>query len=95
MAKAKEYYRFLYDKNESVTVLKIADLMKGKNVSDKTLLWLCDKYISKISNLIDNGYADATLTRYQTTKRHIEAFLKKKYRKNDILITDLNYEFIS
>ncbi|WP_353122618.1 site-specific integrase [Dysgonomonas capnocytophagoides] len=94
-AKAKEYYRFLYDKNESVTALKVADLMKGKNVSDKTLLWLCDKYISKISNLIDNGYADATLTRYQTTKRHIEAFLKKKYRRNDILITDLNYEFIS
>nr|WP_297169588.1 site-specific integrase [uncultured Dysgonomonas sp.] len=94
-AKAKEYYRYLYDRNESVTALKVSDLMKGKNTSDKTLLWLCDKYISKISNLIDNGYADATLTRYQTTKRHIEAFLKKKYKKSDILITDLNYEFIS
>ena len=94
-AKAKEYYRYLYDRNESVTALKVSDLMKGKKTSDKTLLWLSDKYISKISNLINNGYADATLTRYQTTKRHIEAFLKKKYKKSDILITDLNYEFIS
>lgn len=94
-SKARECYHYLIDRSENITPQKIADMMRGRKTTDKSLLWLCDKYIENISNLVDNGYADATLTRYQTTKRHIEAFLKKKYKKDDILITELNYDFIS
>lgn len=77
-SKARECYHYLIDRSENITPQKIADMMRGRKTTDKSLLWLCDKYIENISNLVDNGYADATLTRYQTTKRHIEAFLKKK-----------------
>ena len=95
IAKAKEYHRYLFDRNEDITAQKIIDLIKGKKTTDKTLLWLCDKYIVNISNLIDKGYADATLVRYTTTKNHIQNFLQWKYRIDDILITELNHEFIS
>ncbi len=94
-AKARECYHQLLTRNEPVCARKIADMMRGIKTTDKTLLWLCDKYLQKIWNLVNNGYADATYTRYETTKRHIESFLKSKYKKDDLPITHLNYEFIS
>lgn len=93
-AKARECYTYLIDKNEKVTALKIVQLIRGEYRSDISLLELTDKYIHQIATMIDNGYADATLTRYSTTKRHIERFIKTKYRKKDLSISDLNYDFI-
>lgn len=94
-AKARECYTYLIERNEKVTALKIVQLIRGEYKSDITLLELCDKYNYKIATMIGDGYAEATLTRYLTTKRHIERFIKTKYRKKDISISDLNYEFIS
>ena len=35
-----------------------------------------------------------TLSKYDTTKKHIEAFLKQEYNLNDIPLSKLNFEFI-
>ncbi len=40
-------------------------------------------------------YAAATLTRYQTTRRHVNLFVEQVYHKKDMSLDELDYKFIT
>ena len=44
---------------------------------------------------VPNEFAPTTLTRFETTKKHIEDFIKYKYNTDDLFISQLNHEFVS
>jgi hypothetical protein len=59
------------------------------------LLELCEQDNGQIKALIDQDYAPATLTRYATSLKHTKVFLQWKYKKPDIGIKKLDFEFIT
>ena len=53
------------------------------------------QYNNDIKTLIGKGYSKATWVKYETTKKHVEEFVKWKYSVTDLDIKKLNFEFIT
>jgi integrase len=53
------------------------------------------RHNTQIKALVDKQIAPATLTRYKTAFDHVNNFIRWKYRKDDLEIKELDYEFIS
>lgn len=72
---------------------------KGESDPDQipipTLLELYEEHNQKLKELIGIDIAAATHKRHQTSKIHVERFIKYKYGKNDLPIDQLDYKFLS
>ncbi len=60
-----------------------------------TLFELFDYYIKTIADQLGAGFSAGTLKHYKTSKNRLKEFVKKKYKKDDLNILDVNYSFIS
>ncbi len=85
----------LIKEDELVTAKAIKTILDGNYKKQYTLLEAFDKHYSHISKLKGLEYAPATLTRYETTKRHIENFLADQYHIDDIRLNKLSYQFVT
>ena len=61
----------------------------------RMLLQIIQQHNKDIQTLIGKDYSRATWVKYQTTLKHITAFLKWKYGIADFDIKELNFEFIT
>ncbi|MCG2462995.1 phage integrase SAM-like domain-containing protein, partial [Flavobacteriaceae bacterium F89] len=48
-----------------------------------------------MDSLIGKDFAAGTAERYRTCKKHLTDFVKKKYKKNDIPVQDVDHKFIT
>lgn len=49
----------------------------------------------KVTALINQEFALATVTRYETTLRHVQDFMQWKYKINDIRVKQIDHRFLS
>ncbi|CAM3983695.1 site-specific integrase [Mucilaginibacter galii] len=49
----------------------------------------------KVAALINQEFAPATVTRYETTLRHVVDFMQWKYKINDIRVKQIDHRFLS
>ena len=80
---------------EYINVETLKDMLLGKNICHKTLVQILDEHNDKCKLLEGKDYTLSTIGRYLTSTKYIVEFLKKKYNKKDIYLTELNNEFIS
>jgi UDP-N-acetylenolpyruvoylglucosamine reductase len=59
------------------------------------LLPIIQQHNEDIKKLVGKDYSKATWVKYNTTQKHITEFLKWKYRRSDINIKELCFEFIT
>jgi site-specific recombinase XerD len=77
-------------KNESVSVYKIINRLKGKDESQMTLFKAYEFHIAGISELVGIDYTATTIKRYKSSLNSL-----KRYRDElDIKLKDLDYNFI-
>lgn len=81
--------------NEEVTALAIKNKLTGKDRSRKKLLDVFHFHNKLVKDQIGERYAPQTLQRYETTRNHVKEFIEHHYAKNDIYLSELNYEFVS
>lgn len=82
---------------EPLTARYIVDTLNGKvNIKkqSKSVLEVFKLHNGMVYNLIDIDYAQATYTRYETTMKHVKEYMQIKYKTTDLLLTDLDYDFI-
>ena len=82
---------------EPLTARYIVDTLNGKittKAKSKSVMEVFKLHNGMVYNLIGVDYAKATYTRYETTLKHIKEYMKKKYKVSDLLLTDLDYDFI-
>lgn len=79
--------------NYSATTLRDATL--GKDKTQKMLLEIFQEHNNKVESLIGKDFSAGTAERYRTCKKHVEEFIKKKYKKKDIPVKDVNHKFIT
>ncbi|HTM99893.1 MAG TPA: site-specific integrase [Pedobacter sp.] len=94
--KIDHIYDELLKGDEPITVESIKNAVLGKSVATaKTIVEIFKEHNRKVSLLIGKELASATLTRYNTTLKHLQGFLGERYGALDFQINKINYQFIT
>ncbi|MBC8112587.1 MAG: site-specific integrase [Verrucomicrobia bacterium] len=91
----QKIFNTLQEKGETITAEKIKNLYLGKTVRQKTLVEVFQYHNEKMRVQVGTGFATTTYKKYITTLHHIEAFMKYQYKVSDMVLSELNHEFIT
>ncbi|SFG58090.1 site-specific integrase [Pedobacter insulae] len=73
----------------------ILNTFLGKKEKPHLLLEIFQEHNDKLEALIGKGFTKGTLTKYNTTMKHLKAFMKLRFRISDIEIKEIEYYFIT
>lgn len=95
--KLYRHQRDFQDQNRSYNAQELKDAFLGrKNKNQEHTLISTFAYHNKLlKDRVGKDYAPLTLTRYQTARRKVEAFLLYQYKEKDIPLEKLDYPFIT
>lgn len=94
-AKVYEAQHDLMTENKMVTGELIKNKIAGVEERPATLVAVFRQHNETIRQLIGRTYAKATWTKYETTLKHVQEFLKWKYVVSDMDIREIKYPFIT
>jgi len=81
--------------NEAFNIGTLKDHLEGKKSYQKTILNLFDEQLGEMKRLKGKEFEQATITKYANTQLRILQFIRSKYKRNDLYLNELNYNFIS
>lgn len=87
-------YHRLSESNEVVTAVMIKDAFLGLDVKTNTLLTVFEEFNDRQEKLIGIDIAQSTFNKYDLTYRRLKEFLKVKMRKSDILLCQMDRNFV-
>jgi site-specific recombinase XerD len=93
--KIYEAKKILIDQDQIISSESIYNLIHGKRDNRRTILVVFQQHNDQMAALIGSEFAHGTLERYTTSLEHTRAFIKWKYKQEDIEIDGLDYDFIS
>lgn len=85
------HYQDLVVNKQQVSPEAIKNKFFGIDESGETLKGLVEYHNTRMDENLKWG----TLKNYKTTQKYIEKFLKQKYNRTDIQLSELNYKFIT
>ena len=88
------HYHALSSANEVVTAGMVRDAFLGTDVKSNTLLAVFEEFNDRQEKLIGIDIAQSTFNKYDLTYRRLKEFLKAKLRKNDILLCQVDRNFV-
>jgi len=91
-----EVHREMIEKKLPLTAVNLKNILLKKDEVEtgKMLVPIFEEHNRQIEALVAKEYAKGTLDRYQTSLKHTKAFIKWKYKVDDIDIRDVDHEFI-
>ncbi|MRT91904.1 site-specific integrase [Ancylomarina sp. 16SWW S1-10-2] len=93
-SKAHKIYQDLILENDAVTSAKIKEVFFDMQKPSRSLLDVFKIHNQTVKERVGIDYSSSTYRRYETTLDHVKNFIKYKYAKDDIYLSDLNYQFI-
>ena len=79
-----------------VNFLSMKDKLIGKDENERTFIPIFQEHNDRILALVETKeYAIGTWKNFGNTLKHFKTFLLKKYRKDDILIEEIDYALLS
>ena len=94
-ANVYEAQRQLIADRADVTIENIRLRLEGRRANSKMFIDVFKDHNEKVKQLIHKDFSPATHERYETAMAHTISFLKWKFKKTDIEIQELNYEFVT
>ena len=88
-------FNHLSQEGNDISVDTIKAKLLGKDKERKSLLSVIHWYTQRIKDQIGIEFALATYKRYITIQHKVENFLKAHYGRNDILLSEIDINFIS
>lgn len=89
----------LYDKfqeeNRNITAGLLKAAYLGKKKPEKMLIELFQEHNDEAEALVGKDFAAGTIERYRTAKKHVEDYVKREYKRNDIPIKEVDHKFIT
>ena len=92
--RVQEVYSQLESKGEPFSTLNVKDKLLGIS-NEKGLLEILDGIIKGIEARVGNDYSEGTLKHYKTTRERLIEFLRKKFGRNDIGLSLVDYSFLN
>ncbi|WP_333624304.1 site-specific integrase [Sphingobacterium siyangense] len=84
----------LITSGEDVTTENIFQVLFGSTNDRKMILEVFLEYNQKMRLLEDKDYAEGTIHRYETTLSHTKEYILWKYKKEDMELRKLDYDFV-
>lgn len=91
--RVQDVYSQLESKGEPFSTLNVKDKLLGLS-NEKGVLEILDIIINGIESRVGNDYSEGTLKHYKTTSERLIEFLKKKFGRNDIDLSLVDYSFL-
>ena len=88
------HFHRLSESNEVVTAAMVRDAFLGTDAKSNTLLSVFEEFNDRQEKLIGIDLAQSTFNKYDLTYRRLKEFLKVKMRKNDILLCQVDRNFV-
>lgn len=88
------HYHRLCEANEVVTATMVRDAFLGTDIKNNTLLTVFEEFNDRQEKLIGIDLAQSTFNKYDLTYRRLKEFLKVRMRKNDILLCQVDRNFV-
>ncbi len=83
----------LIETGKTITSDLIKDFATGNGAYGREFLKVFAEHNERIKSLIGKDYASRTHKRYKTAYDHVASFILWKYGREDIKLTELNFEF--
>ena len=95
--KAKFYriHRELEIDGKIVTANAVRDRYYGKDESSKTLVDVYQEHNKKCRALIGIDFTESTVDKFDTSLSHLQEYIKHSCGRNDILLSEINSQFIT
>jgi site-specific recombinase XerD len=93
--KLREHKAYMEEHNEPINAFGLRDKYMGIDNNSKTLLGIFQEHNDKCKGLLNIDFAPGTVERYITCRKHVEEFIKLKYKKNDLFLNEITPMFIS
>ncbi|WP_101690218.1 site-specific integrase [Dysgonomonas massiliensis] len=90
-----KHYKAILEKDGYVTPQKLRDTYLGKEIREKTVLALYDIKVEQKRNLVGKTIRDTTLSKYLATRKRVADFMLHKYKKADLQIREVDFQFIA
>ncbi|MEI6580368.1 MAG: site-specific integrase [Eubacteriales bacterium] len=87
--------REMEESGRPVTAHDLKNIHMGIDVEDKTILQVFKEHNEKTEGLINKDFAPGTIERYKTCCRHLQDFIKIKYKRTDVNLNDVKPMFVS
>lgn len=84
----------LIRKEEPVSAKILMNHYIGINDELKTILSIFQEHNDNVNSLIGRDFAPGTAERYKTAKKHLGEYVFHKYKKRDLFVKDIDYNFI-
>lgn len=90
-----EHYKYLREGTEPVTPMQIRNSFLGiEEDKGKKIIELFQEHNERIKPLSGIDFSPETIQRYETSLMHTQAFIRRKYKQDDLYLTELNHDFL-
>lgn len=87
-------YHYLSEVHAVVTATMLRDAILGFDVKKNTLLAVFEEFNDRQENLIGREITESTFKKFDLTYRRLKEFLRVKHRKTDILLSQIDRNFV-
>ena len=89
-----EHFRYLKEDGKIINSKAIKDSFLGVDEDRKTILGIFQEHNDDIKNRIGLDYSQACCQKYNTCRNFLAEYIKKRYKKDDLYLSELNNNFI-
>lgn len=89
------HYKAILENDGYVAADKLRDTYLGKEIRNNTVLALYDIKVEQKRNLVGKTIQDTTLSKYLATRKRVADFILHKYKKEDLQIREVDFQFIT
>ena len=93
-ARALKIFNELLLSGEPFNPFTIKDKLVNGLVQSYTFNDLMDEYIEKMKSLKGKSYSQPTIIKYRNSQVRINEYVKKRYKRNEIYLYELDFDFI-
>jgi hypothetical protein len=93
-ARALKIYNELLLSGEPFNPFTIKDRLVNGLVNTYTFNDLMEEYIQKMTSLKGKSYSQPTIIKYRNSQLRINQYVKKRFKRNDLFLYELDFAFI-
>jgi integrase len=93
-ARALKIYNEMLISGEPFNSFTIKDKLINGTTKAMTFNELMEEHIQKMIILLGKSYSQPTIVKYRNSQLRISQYIKKRYKRNDIYLYELNFDFI-
>ncbi len=87
--------RELEEDGKLITAFILKKYYLGIETENKTILQIFKEHNEQVEGLMNKDFAPGTVERYKTCYKHVADFIKIKYKRSDMPLTEINPMFIT